>query len=177
MNVPDHAHRPDPGTALAALRAGHARFRSGEPPAPAAGAEPLAAVLACAEPQPEPGILFGGSELFTVRTAGLSIGPAVLGSLEYAVAQLHLPLLVVLGHQCCRLAPGNGDGRVRAVAAALRHRSPLLDAAVRSGHCAIHGMTWDDTRQLVRSVRRVEPAPVRRPARSRPPSRRVAGLR
>ncbi|SCE78015.1 carbonic anhydrase [Micromonospora mirobrigensis] len=176
MNVPDHAHRPDPGAALAALRAGHARFRSGEPPAPAAGAGPLAAVLGCAEPQPEPGVLFGGSELFTVRTAGLSIGPAVLGSLEYAVAQLRLPLVVVLGHRCCRLTPGSGDGRIRTVVAALRHRSPLLDEAVRSGRSAIHGMTWDDTRQLVRSVRRVEPPPVRRPARSRPPGRRVAGI-
>ncbi|MEU8023557.1 MULTISPECIES: carbonic anhydrase [Micromonospora] len=175
MNVPDPPDRtPDPGATLAALRAGHARFRAGHPPAPGSG--PLAAVLACADPQPEPGMLFGGSELFTVRTAGLSVGPAVLGSLEYAVTQLHLPLLVVLGHQSCRLACGNGDGRVRAVVAALRHRSPLLDAAVRSGRCAIHGMTWDENRQLVRSVRRNEPAPVRRPARSRPPSRRAAGI-
>ncbi|SCL25490.1 Carbonic anhydrase [Micromonospora nigra] len=174
MDTPDPTHRaqrPGPVAALAALRAGHDRFRTGAAAAPTRPG-PLAAVFACTDPQPEPAILFGGSDVFTVRTAGLAVGPAVLGSLEYAVAHLHLPLVVVLGHDACRLPCGSGDRRVRAVIATLRKRSLLLDAAVRSGSCAIHGMSWHGSRQALRSVRHTDPAPVRRAARLRPPTLR-----
>ncbi|WDZ82992.1 carbonic anhydrase [Micromonospora cathayae] len=173
--------RPSPAAALAALRAGHARFRAGAavlPVAsgsPAVASGPLAAVFACADPhQPEPGPLFGGSELLTVRTAGLGIGPAVLGSLEYAVAHLRLPLILVLGHESCRLPGGGGHERVRAAAATLRHRSALLDAAVRAGRCAIHGMCWHDPERVLRSVRRTEPPSAPRPPRLRPRASRTA---
>ncbi|MDO4792196.1 MAG: carbonic anhydrase [Buchananella hordeovulneris] len=64
---------------------------------------PLAAVLACSDSRvpveialdQEPG------HIFTVRTAGHSLSRAVLGSLEYAICELKVPLLVVLGHQHC----------------------------------------------------------------------------
>jgi carbonic anhydrase len=48
-----------------------------------------------------PYIVFDHSlgDLFVVRTAGLVLGPGSLGSLEYAVAHLHVPLLVVKGHE------------------------------------------------------------------------------
>jgi carbonic anhydrase len=36
-----------------------------------------------------------------VRTAGHVIDSAVLGSIEYAVTVLHVPLIVVLGHDSC----------------------------------------------------------------------------
>ncbi|MFF5175888.1 carbonic anhydrase [Micromonospora sp. NPDC000089] len=179
MQGPDSTDRAacrSPGAALAALRAGHHRFRAGGPVAPP-GDAPLAAVFACADPQPEPATLFGGSNLLTVRTAGLAVGPAVLGTLEYAVGQLRLPLVVVLGHDACGLPCGSGDGRVRAVIATLRQRSGLLDEAVRSGRCAIHGMSWQHTRQALRSVRCTDPPPVRRLDRSRPPTLRTARAR
>jgi carbonic anhydrase len=164
--------RPSPAAALAALRAGHARFRTGATVVPT-GSGPLAAVFACADPhQPEPELLFGGSELLVVRTAGLGIGPAVLGSLEYGVAHLRLPLLVVLGHETCRLS-GGGDERIRAVVAALRQRSSVIDMAVRAGGCAIHGMSWHGAGQVLRSVRRTGP-PVRRSARLGPRTPRTA---
>ncbi|MBO4206924.1 carbonic anhydrase [Micromonospora echinofusca] len=179
MSVPDPTDRRQPlspRTAHTALRTGHDRFRAGIAltPAALAGPGPVAAVFACADPQPEPAVMFGGSDLFTVRTAGLGIGPAVLGSIEYAVDQLHVPLVVVLGHHACRLPGGTGHARVRAVIAELRHRSPLLDAAVRSGHCAIRGMSWHDSRQTLRPVPRTDPPPVCRSAPPvRPPGRPV----
>jgi carbonic anhydrase len=40
-------------------------------------------------------------DLFVVRTAGHAIGSAVLGSIEYAVTVLNVPLVVVLGHDSC----------------------------------------------------------------------------
>jgi carbonic anhydrase len=39
--------------------------------------------------------------MFVVRTAGHVIDSSVLGSIEYGVEILHVPLIVVLGHDSC----------------------------------------------------------------------------
>ena len=64
---------------------------------------PDAAVLACSDSRVPPEIVFdsGLGDLFDVRTAGQIIDDAALASLEYAVAKLHVSLLVVLGHEGC----------------------------------------------------------------------------
>ncbi len=64
---------------------------------------PDAVVLSCSDSRVPPEIIFdaGLGDMFTVRTAGQLIDPAVLQSLEYAVTGLHVSLLVVLGHQHC----------------------------------------------------------------------------
>jgi carbonic anhydrase len=43
----------------------------------------------------------GLGDMFVVRTAGHVIDSAVLGSIEYAVGVLNVPLIVVLGHDSC----------------------------------------------------------------------------
>ena len=43
----------------------------------------------------------GLGDLFVIRTAGQVLDSAVLGSLQYGVAELKIPLLVVLGHEKC----------------------------------------------------------------------------
>jgi carbonic anhydrase len=43
----------------------------------------------------------GLGDVFVVRTAGQVIDDAVLGSLEYSVSILNVPLIVVLGHDNC----------------------------------------------------------------------------
>ena len=43
----------------------------------------------------------GLGDLFVIRTAGHVIDEAVLGSLEFGVAELQIPLLMVLGHAKC----------------------------------------------------------------------------
>ncbi|MFI2710788.1 carbonic anhydrase [Micromonospora sp. NPDC018662] len=166
-----------PSFALARLRAGHHRFRVGGAPTPFAPAgAPVAAVLSCADPQPEASIVFGGADVFAVRAAGLSAGPSVRGSLEYAVGHLGAPLVVVLGHTTCSLPHGSGPERVRATLAALRRHSPLLDQAVRSGRCGLHGMVWRDAERTLVEVRPSAPPPVRRVGRLRPPNRAEARL-
>ncbi|MGN9809357.1 carbonic anhydrase [Micromonospora sp. BQ11] len=165
----------DPPTrALALLRAGHRRYRAGDPPTVSTSGGPdtgfVAAVLSCADPQTPAAAVFGGLDLFGVRTAGLRLGPAVLGSLEYAVDHLHVPLVVVLGHTRCRLPGAGGPAHVRAAVAALRHRSRHLDAAVTDGRCAVVGMCWHDGHDQLSRVLS-GPVRVRRPAGVRPPSR------
>ena len=67
------------------------------------GQAPFAIVLACADSRVTPEYVFseGLGDLFVVRVAGNISDPFVLGSVEYAVEHLHVPLIVVLGHQNC----------------------------------------------------------------------------
>jgi carbonic anhydrase len=43
----------------------------------------------------------GLGDLFIVRTAGNNVGTNGMGSIEFSVAQLGVPLIVVLGHERC----------------------------------------------------------------------------
>lgn len=67
------------------------------------GQAPFAAVLACADSRVPPEVLFdqGLGDLFVVRVAGNIINDQLLGSLEYAAAHLHTPLIMVMGHTKC----------------------------------------------------------------------------
>ncbi|MFC5500963.1 carbonic anhydrase [Lysinimonas soli] len=92
---------------------GNERFVAGEPLHPrqdverreqlAAAQEPIAALFGCSDSRLAAEIIFdkGLGDLFVVRNAGQVISDSVIGSLEYAVAVLHVPLIVVLGHDQC----------------------------------------------------------------------------
>ena len=65
--------------------------------------EPYACVLSCSDSRVVPEIIFdcGIGELFVVRVAGIAVGDNVKESIEYAVKKLHVPLLILLGHDDC----------------------------------------------------------------------------
>ena len=67
------------------------------------GQRPQAAILCCADSRVVPEIIFdcGLGDLFAVRVAGAVADAAGIGSLEYAVEHLHVPLVLVLGHSRC----------------------------------------------------------------------------
>lgn len=67
------------------------------------GQKPYAMILGCSDSRVCPEIIFdtGLGELFVARTAGGTIGPNVLETLEYGVAHLKIKLLVILAHQDC----------------------------------------------------------------------------
>lgn len=103
-----------PDEALRLLVEGNRRFISGERLHPhqdadrrAASAEggqrPFAVLFGCSDSRLAAEIIFdrGLGDLFVVRTAGHVIGPEVLGSIEYGVAVLDVPLVAVLGHDSC----------------------------------------------------------------------------
>lgn len=102
----------DPDAALAQLVAGNERYVSGvsrrhdfthERPALATGQNPYAAVLGCADSRVVPEYAFdcARGDLFVARVAGNFANDDMLGSLEYAVAVLEVPLILVLGHERC----------------------------------------------------------------------------
>ena len=102
--------------ALRELLEGNHRFTSGNRMTPrgrpedfvalAHGQFPEAVVVTCADSRVPPEIIFdvGVGDIFVVRVAGNVIGGAgvsVKGSIEYAVAELNVPLILVLGHSGC----------------------------------------------------------------------------
>jgi carbonic anhydrase len=92
---------------------GNERFVNGEPQHPrqdverretlATSQSPLAAIFGCSDSRLAAEIIFdlGLGDAFVVRNAGQVMSESVLGSLEYAVEVLHVPLILVLGHDEC----------------------------------------------------------------------------
>jgi carbonic anhydrase len=110
------APKRDRDAVLAQLLEGNKRFMKGEAEHPrrkpedfvalAEGQAPLAVIVACADSRVSPELLFdqGVGDLFVVRVAGNVVsgaGASVKGSVEYAVAELGVRLLMVLGHSQC----------------------------------------------------------------------------
>ena len=69
----------------------------------ASAQHPFAIVLGCVDSRVPPELIFdqGLGELFVIRTAGEVMDHAVLGSIEFGVVELQIPLIVVLGHKNC----------------------------------------------------------------------------
>ena len=67
------------------------------------GQHPGAVVLSCADSRVAPEFIFdsGLGDIFSVRTAGEMLDDAVIASLEYAVSDLGVKVLLVLGHEHC----------------------------------------------------------------------------
>jgi carbonic anhydrase len=102
-----------PALAWRRLREGNERFVSGESLHPNQDAarrssliedqNPFAVIFGCSDSRLAAEIIFdlGLGDAFVVRTAGQVIDDAVLGSLEYSISQLRVPLIVILGHDSC----------------------------------------------------------------------------
>jgi len=69
----------------------------------ARGQVPFAILVGCSDSRVAPELLFntGLGELFIVRNAGNTVDSVALGSIEYAVQVLGVPLILVLGHERC----------------------------------------------------------------------------
>lgn len=95
------------------LKAGNRNFVSGAPAHPRQDAEireqlalkqkPFAALFGCADSRLAAEMIFdvGLGDLLVVRNAGQVMAETILGSLEYAVEVLEVPLILVLGHDEC----------------------------------------------------------------------------
>jgi carbonic anhydrase len=120
----------NPDQAIERLKAGAARFTAGGVHHPdqdktyratlAAGQHPFACVLSCVDSRVPPEIVFdqGLGDLFVARSAGQVLDRAVIGSVQYGVAELKVPLVVVLGHEKC--------GAVKATLEAVEKNSPAM---------------------------------------------------
>lgn len=129
--------------ALLKLMDGNARFASGNATHPDQSAErraevvsaqhPFAVVVGCSDSRVPPEIVFdqGIGDIFVVRTAGEVMDNASLGSIEYAVEHLSVPLVVVLGHDSCgavkaAVEGGEAPGHIASLVEAIK---PAVDEA------------------------------------------------
>ena len=97
------------------------------------GQSPHAVILACADSRVSPEIVFdqGLGDLFVVRVAGNIATDAEIASIEDAVEHLHVPLVVVMGHQSCgavgaAIEGGEAPGHLPTLIQAIR---PAVDEA------------------------------------------------
>ena len=170
--------RPDtPAATWRELRRGNERFIAGQPQHPRQDVDhrtslahtqrPLVAIFGCSDSRLSAEIIFdvGLGDAFVVRNAGQVISDSVLGSLEYAVAILGVPLILVLGHDECgavraamrRVAGGEqgaaispadvdagfvGREHLRDTVAELLESSEMISDAIAAGTLAIVGANY-----------------------------------
>jgi carbonic anhydrase len=100
--------------ALTALLEGNRRFVDGEPhygheitaaaeAAASGGQEPYAVVIGCIDSRVPLEAIFDQNfgSICVVRSGGTVLDRAVIGSVEFAVSALKVPLVMVLGHERC----------------------------------------------------------------------------
>jgi carbonic anhydrase len=149
-----------PDAALERLMQGNARYIDGvsrrhdfkhEREALAAGQNPFAAVLSCADSRIAPEYCFDTArgDLFVCRIAGNFASDEMTASLEYAVQVLNTPLIMVLGHDAC----GAVDATIKSVkdGTTLPGHLPSLVAALKPAVDAVKNDTGD---MLVNAIKR-----------------------
>lgn len=158
------------------LSAGNQRFVTGTPTNPgqdvarraelASTQRPFALVFGCGDSRVAAEIVFdqGLGHLFVVRTAGHVVDTGVLGSVEFGVSNLAIPLVVVLGHDSCGAVAASLDavesgvlppGFIRDI---VERVTPSVLAAQRSGPATVEDVEVEHVRQTVRLL--VERSPV-----------------
>lgn len=137
--------KPSPDEAIKIMQDGNSRFVSAKTAHPHSdparrhlaatsnqGDYAYATVLSCSDSRVPVEMIFdaGVMDIFVVRVAGNVCNTDEIGSIEYGLAHVHTPLLVVLGHTQC--------GAVTAVAEAVngqkhpleRNIPPLIDGII-----------------------------------------------
>jgi len=146
----------DGSQALFRLLTGNTRFTQGRTihanqgaatrAAKAKRSRPWCVVVTCSDSRVPPEIVFdqGLGDMFVVRTWGTHLGETAIGSLEHAIADHSMNLIVVLGHSQCLAVKACIDGKqepgaaarivaskAAAVAISRRYKGDLLTAACK----------------------------------------------
>jgi carbonic anhydrase len=149
-----------PDGALDRLMKGNARYVAGvsrrhdfkaEREALVGGQNPYAGILSCADSRIAPEYAFdsGRGDLFVCRVAGNFANNDTVASMEYAVAILNVPLMLVLGHESC--------GAVDATIKSLKDNSTLpghMPSLVDSIAPAVKATMGQPGDQLANAIRR-----------------------
>lgn len=154
-----------PALAWRRLREGNERFVAGESMHPNQDASrrnslvedqhPFAVIFGCSDSRLAAEIIFdlGLGDAFVVRTAGQVIDDAVLGSLEYSISELHVPLIVILGHDSCgavkatKNAVETGEMPVGFIRSLVERITPSVLTAVRNKQTDVNDMVVEHVKQ------------------------------
>ncbi len=161
-----------PDQALTQLQRGNERFVAGWPDHPNqsarrrrevsdGGQQPFAIVLACSDSRVPPEVIFdqGLGDLFVVRVAGNIVDDAILGTIEYAVEHLHVPLVMVLGHDKCGAvtAAVNGANEHNHIQSLIDALQPAVQAAKAQAGDALSNAIDVNIQRVVAALRASEP--------------------
>ncbi|HUS76281.1 MAG TPA: carbonic anhydrase [Methanothrix sp.] len=136
--------------ALQNLMEGNARYASGNASHPdqsverrselIAGQHPFAVIVGCSDSRVPPEVIFdqGLGDIFVIRTAGQVLDDVAIGSIEYAVEHLAVPLVVVLGHDSCgavtaAVMGGEAEGHLDSI---VNFIEPAVDDAREMGNAS-----------------------------------------
>ncbi len=144
--------KPTPEDVLETLKSGNDRFVKGEALHVNTEAErrqlsgvenqkdhAYATVIACSDSRVPVERIFdaGVMDLFVIRVAGNVIMPATIGSIEYGLAHVHTPVLVVLGHSQCgavtaaaKAIAGHGGPSEKHIESLIKCIHPAVDRAM-----------------------------------------------
>ena len=154
-----------PALAWQRLREGNKRFVAGTSSHPNQDASrrsslvenqhPFAVIFGCADSRLAAEIIFdlGLGDAFVVRTAGQVIDDAVLGSLEYSVSELDVPLIVVLGHDSCgavtatKIAVETGQMPVGFIRSLVERITPSVLTSLRNNQTDVNDMVVENVKQ------------------------------
>lgn len=183
MGCQAHASTPpkpknllNPDQALERFMAGNERYVSGQTAyadfaltrqALAGGQNPYACIVSCADSRIGPEYCFdeGRGDLFVNRVAGNFVNTDILASLEYGVAVLNAPLILVLGYTSCGAIEAAVNaytnnvgypGHIQSLTTAL---APAVRQAVKAakGDALIPAATLDNIRINVRKLQESNP--------------------
>ena len=159
-----------PALAWQRLREGNKRFVAGTSSHPNQDASrrsslvenqhPFAVIFGCADSRLAAEIIFdlGLGDAFVVRTAGQVIDDAVLGSLEYSVSELDVPLIVVLGHDSCgavtatKNAVETGQMPVGFIRSLVERITPSVLTSLRNNQTDVNDMVVENVKQTSGAV-------------------------
>ena len=154
-----------PALAWRRLREGNERFVAGESSHPNQDASrrsslvenqhPFAVIFGCADSRLAAEIIFdlGLGDAFVVRTAGQVMDDAVLGSLEYSISVLGVPLIVVLGHDSCgavtatKNAVETGEMPVGFMRSLVERITPSVLTSLRNDQHEVNDMVVENVKQ------------------------------
>lgn len=160
-----------PDSALAELKDGNLRYKTGnsvaytsmarEKAATAQKQKPFAIILCCSDSRVPPEEIFdqGIGDIFVVRTAGEVVDDIGMGSIEYAVEHLGTRLVVVLGHERCgavtaAVAGGHAPGHIASI---LEEIQPAVEAVKDKTGDKIENAIHSNIDLIVKAIQTSEP--------------------
>jgi carbonic anhydrase len=152
--------KPNPDKVLQMLKSGNERFFTGKATHPQADAARLAlagradqgkyayaTVITCSDSRVPVELIFdaGVMDIFVIRVAGNVCDTDEIGSIEYGLAHVNTPVLVVLGHTQCgavtavtRAIQGHGHKLERNIPPLVDNIIPAVKRAIEQ-HKDVHG--------------------------------------
>jgi carbonic anhydrase len=158
--------------AMKNLMEGNARFVSGNAIHPdqsiadrraelVTSQHPFAVIVTCSDSRVPPEIVFdqGLGDIFVIRTAGEVMDNVTLGSIEYAVDHLNVPLVLILGHDGCGavdavVSGGEAHGHIVDLVEAIK---PAVETARKMKGDLLNNSIDVNTQNIVAKLKSSEP--------------------